>query len=456
MRLPEALYTRAIWPLTDSSFRGMSRHLPGLRARAHASLEDNQAQQWQALTRMLWHAWETSPFYQRRFRTAGLHPEDIRTPADLERLPVLTRDDLRQHLDEICSNRYLPGDLQVAATGGTTDTPVSLRRDRPGVALKRAIQHSFLEWAGAGAGDKVFWLWQAPADFNQHPSWRGRLFDRYVMRQAWAPIARMNAAVMEDYRQRLNRLRPKLVCSYPSPLYLFCKFLRDTGRPFHRPQTAICTAEVLLPGHRALIEEVLQCRIFEQYGSRDFGMIASECEMHRGLHLHSAAAFVEFRPVGEAGAGVRELLVTDLNNFGMPLIRYQINDCVDGPPPPRLCACGRGFPVLPSIVGRATDIFRLPDGSYVPGIALANRLIRVAPKLAKTQVVQETLHDFRFRYVPGPGFAAADFDRLRTQLAEYFPAEVRWEFEAVADIAREASGKTRFCISKLSAAELAN
>jgi phenylacetate-CoA ligase len=175
-------------------------------------------------------------------------------------------------------------------------------------------------------------------------------------------------------------------------------------------------------------------------------MIGAECEQHNGLHFHPAAAFVEFVPV--AGAEIddlHEVLVTDLLNFGMPLIRYRINDCTV--PVAKSCACGRGFPLVKKIVGRTTDNFYLPDGSVVPGVSLTNRVIQVCPGLHKLQVIQKTVDDFHIRYVPGAGFSSADLDHLRLKLSVFFPGQIRWTFEEVSAIERERSGKTRFCIS---------
>ncbi|PYX91931.1 MAG: hypothetical protein DMG67_08515, partial [Acidobacteria bacterium] len=225
-------------------------------------------------------------------------------------------------------------------------------------------------------------------------------------------------------------------------------FLRDTGKPFHRPASVICTAEPLSTDQRRLIEQTLGCPAFEMYGSREFGMIAADCE-HGNLHLNPAAAHVEFVPVpGAEVDGLCELVVTDLLNDGMPLIRYRINDCAIPAEPG--CACGRGYAVLGKVSGRTADNFVLPDGNIVPGISLQNRVIKVCPGIKKIQIVQETPAQFMIRYVPGATFAAEDLKSLDTKLSEYFGQSVRWKFESVADIQREASGKTRFCISHVS------
>jgi phenylacetate-CoA ligase len=425
----------------------------GKRMQAYARqeelpLSENRSTQWASLLRLLQHAYESAPFYRRRFDAVGVSPAQILCEADLARIPALTRDDLREHLPELRSQRYRLDELTTAATGGTTDTPVPILRSLDSVREKNAIQWQFNRWAGFRPGDKVFYLWGARQDYSENPSWRWRLYDRHLMRRVWAQTSLFNETVLESYRQMMNDFRPRIVYAYPTPLALFCEYLKSCGRPYHHPISAICTAEPLLPSQRRIIEEVIGCPLFERYGSREFGMIAAECKNHQGLHLNPAAAYVEYVPVrGTDVEGVHELLVTDLLNYGMPLIRYRINDCVL--PCTEPCSCGRGLPLIGRIEGRTTDVFRLANGDVIPGVALTNRVLKVCPALKKTQVIQETVKDFRVRYVPGPGFDPSQLDLLRTSLRKFFPEQVSFTFEQVGDIERERSGKTRFCISRV-------
>ena len=349
------------------------------------------------------------------------------TPSDFAKIQPLTRDDIRTHLAELCSDRFAPEELAEAATGGTTDTPVSILRSRSSLPEKNAAQLCFNRWAGFEPGDKVFYLWGARQDYSENPSWRWRLYDRHLMRRVWAPTSLFNESVLESYRISLNRFRPRIIYAYPTPLALFSEYLRDSGKEFHRPTSAILTAEPLLENQRRVIEETLGCRVFEHYGSREFAMIAGECERHQGLHLNPAVAFVEFVPVeGAEVEGLHEILVTDLLNYGMPLIRYRVNDCVLLGA--EACACGRGYPLIRQITGRTTDVFHLPNGDFVPGVALTNRVLKVCPGLKKVQVIQEALDFFRVRYVPGADFVPADLDLLRTNLKKFFSDIVDWAF----------------------------
>jgi phenylacetate-CoA ligase len=432
--------------LNGETYRGMGRRMKELQRLERMPLEENRSRQWQAISRLLKHAYDSTPFYRQRLESLGAEPEDIRSFDDLQRIPALTRDDMRGNLEGLWSRRYPKEALKIAATGGTTDTPVPLLRSPECLGEKLAVQFHFNSWAGMWPGDKVFLLWGAQQDYSPNPSWRWRFYLRYLMRTVIAPTSLLSPAILESYRQLLNDFQPKIIYAYPTPLTLFCEYLLDSKRPFHRPRTAICTAEPLLLHQRQVIEQTLRCEVFEHYGTRDFGMVGAECEAHQGMHLNPSAVFVEFVPVeGADEDGLHEILVTDLLNYGMPLIRYRINDCAVPAPTP--CACGRGFPLIKKIVGRTTDNFYLANGSVVPGVSLTNRVIQVCPGLKKVQVIQNTLSDFHIRYVPGPDFSASDLALLGSKLRVFFPDPLQWTFEEVAEIERERSGKTRFCIS---------
>ncbi len=449
MRAINWLYVNGVLPVIHpAQYRGLGRELRKHEAFESKSLAENQEIQWESLIRLLQHAYDTTPFYRQRFDLAGIHPKQISSPSDLQKIPFLTREDLRLFQDDLWSRRYRRESLLPAATGGTTDTPVPLLRAPEAILAKASVHSRFNMWGGLLPGDKVLYLWGARSDFAQNPSWRWRLYDRHLMRRIWAPTSLLNEQVFESYRQTLNRFRPRIVYAYPTPLTLLCEYLRDCGRPFHHPVSAICTAEPLLPHQRRVIQDVLGCPVFELYGSREFGMIGAECERHQGVHFNPHAAYVEFLPVeGAEVEGLHEIVVTDLLNGGMPLVRYRVNDCVRLSDTP--CGCGRGYPIVKEITGRSGDVFALPNGDRIPGVTLTNRVLQVCPGLKKVQVIQETLRDFCIRFVPGPEFSSTDLDLLQRNLKKFFPDELDWKFEQVADIERERSGKTRFCISRV-------
>src|SRR5215472_7952250 len=172
------------------------------------SLEENERLQWIALSRLLHHAYETTPFYRHRFDKLGAHPSDIRNENDLLNFPPLTREDIRNNIEDLWSRNYQKDSLLPAATGGTTDTPVPLLRSSDCLEEKRAVQLHFDTWAGMWPGDKVFMLWGAAQDYNPNPRLRWKLYDRYVARRVWAPTSRFNAEILESHRRLMNDFRP--------------------------------------------------------------------------------------------------------------------------------------------------------------------------------------------------------------------------------------------------------
>jgi phenylacetate-CoA ligase len=434
--------------LPGSPGRGLIGSLGKYQRLERLSADESRKRQWHALSHLLQHAYDSTPFYRQRFDRIGLKPADVRSENELAKIPPLTREEIRLHFEELWSRNYRKEALRPAATGGTTDTPVPLLRSPECLQEKMAVQTHFDTWAGMWPGDKIFRLWGAQQDFSPNPTWRWRFYDRHVLGNVWAPTSLLNPEVLEKYRQLLNEFRPKIIYAYPTPLALFCEFLKDCDRPYHRPKSAICTAEPLQDQQRKVIEQALGCPVFEHYGTRDFGMVAAECEAHEGMHFNPAAVYVEYIPVeGSETEGLFEILVTDLLNLGMPMIRYRINDCAILPKKP--CSCGRTFPLIQGIVGRTTDNFYLPGGDVVPGVALTNRVLQVCPGLAKTQIIQETLTAFHIRFVAGPDFSGADLKLLQNNLRRFMPDDLQWTFEQVSEIPRERSGKTRFCISRV-------
>lgn len=442
-------YTNGVYPLTQpSSWIGMRSRMKKLEEEERVPPATARERQWNRLLKMLGHAAKTSPFYRDRFAEAGVQVDQIQSPDDLKKIPVLTREDLRKNLSNIYSRQFGREELLEAATGGTTDTPVPILRSPHSIQWKTAVQWRFNAWAGMLPGDKVFYLWGARQDYKENPSWRWRLYERHLMRRVYAPTSLFNEEVLESYRVMLNLSRARIMYAYPTPLALFCEYLQASRKPFHHVASAICTAEPLIADQRRVIEEVLDCPLFEHYGSREFGMIAGECENHSGMHLNSVAAYFEYLPIEGADIeGLQEVLVTDLLNDGMPLIRYRANDCVI--PSDTACPCGRGYPLIQRVVGRTADLFQLANGDRVPGVSLTNRVLKVCPGLKKVQIIQETINDFHIRYVPGSEFAAGDLDMLRSNLRRFLPDDLNWTFEQVAEIPREHSGKTRFCISRV-------
>jgi phenylacetate-CoA ligase len=430
-------------------YRGLNAYWREFERRERMSLEENQALQWNAAQAICEHAYKTVPFYKRRFDAAGIVPSAMRGANDLRALPPLRRQDITENLDDLWSRDFERTALFSATSGGTTDSPVQILRDADCIRTRTAAQLRLNAWAGALSGDRSWWLWGAQTDFAvQHPL--RRMQERYGMRRIFAPSTVLTEATLAEFRHQIEDFKPRVIFGYPSALAHFAEYLLAGQGLRHYPVAAVCTAEPLTEEQRDVIEKALGCRLQEQYGSREFGMVAASCEASRDLHVVPSSVLVEFEPVpGGEDEQLHEMYVTCLLNRGMPLLRYKINDCAI-PRASGACACGRGYPQIASLAGRVTDTFVLANGVVVPTTALPGRIVKVCPEIAKIQIIQETYSDFLVKYVPGQGFAPSILETLSVRLREQLPAtDVQIRFEHVQEIPRERSGKTRMCISRV-------
>src|SRR5262249_20889196 len=196
---------------------------------------------------------------------------------------------------------------------------------------------------------------------------------------------------------------------------------------------------------RRLLEQVFGCPVFDRYGCREVSVIASECSAHTGLHVNAECLYLEIETAdGPADAGeIGSILVTDLLNRAMPLIRYRIGDL--GAWAAGDCPCGRGLPRLAALHGRSTDFLVGSDGRLVSGVFLATYVVANRPSLGQVQIRQDRAGAVVYRVRPGTGFdATADFAYLGAATRHPLGERAEAEFEVVAALPAEPSGKFLF------------
>jgi phenylacetate-CoA ligase len=407
-----------------------------------------QHRQWERIQQLLQHAYETTRFWRRRLEAASLKPGDIRSLDDFRRIPLLTKSDLRAHQDELLSSKYDRASLQCSRTSGSTGVRVEVFKDKACCHFGGGCTLRSDEWSGWRLGERVAMIWGNP-EYLKH-GWRGRVRNALLERATYLDTLRIDRGMMARFAAALRQRPPSLIFGHAHSLYLFAKYLETCGGTDIRPRAIISSAMVLHNWERKVLENVFQCPVTDRYGCEEVGLIACECEEHRGLHVNADALYVEvLRPdgtptrPGETGI----LVVTDLHNQAMPLIRYQIGDMAQRSG--RDCRCGRTLPLLEKVEGRVADYVVTPRGELISGISLTENFAVLVPGIAQLQIVQEALDHFVFRIVRGPDFGSTSLEKIRGLVAERFGPDARYECDFVDRIPQEPSGKYRFCISKV-------
>ena len=423
------------------AWRAGSRHLEYYRELRRTQFDPPEvirARQLVKVRAQLKHAYETVPYYRSAWNWAGVHPDDVKALEDLEAFPVLTKADIRKHERALVSTDFDPAKLRVKTTSGSTGVPLRVSIDEEAVQFKTACTLRSDEWSGWRLGQRVAKVWGNPE--YRHFGLRGRLRNFFFDRAVYLDTLNLNDERIAAFAARIQRQRPGLIFGHAHSLYLLACSLKKSRVTGVRPDGIISTAMLLHDWQRAVIERVFDRPVTNRYGCEEVSLIASECEEHHGLHLNADGLYAEVAPSGK-------LILTDLVNRAMPLVRYEIGDVVT--PSHRCCKCGRGLPLIERVEGRDADYVLTPAGQLISGISLTENFALLVPGTAQMQIVQESLYELRIRLVPDDGFGPEGRDRIGALVHETFGPQVRYDVELVDAIPQEPSGKYRFCISKV-------
>ena len=396
-----------------------------------------------ALRHFVQYVYEHVPYYRRIMDERGFSPQSIQTAADLSRFPYLTKDDLRQHFQEIQAFPKPPR-TQIMSTGGSTGTPATVVTTMAYHGFADAARLRAHSWFGLAPGDREMVLWGSPIELGRQSLWR-EARDRFLNSRLLSAFDLSDAALAQ-YIKQIHCFRPQKLYGYASALAFLASYMLKTGRIVDSdwPKAIFATAEPLLPHQREAIREAFHCAAVVEYGSRDAGLVAHECPAGR-LHINAERIVVEIaedQQFGEPGKG--EIVITNLLSTAMPLIRYRTGDI--GRLDSAECICGRGLPSLSYVDGRRTDFLVTPSGRVVHALAIIYP-IRETPGVIEFQVVQESIREIVIRLVHDTTFTETSYKSLVEKARLALNGEVSVEIRKVSAIPKLSSGKFRYVIS---------
>jgi phenylacetate-CoA ligase len=403
------------------------------------------------LRRLLGHAAAHVPFYRRLLGDAGVRPEDIRSLADLSRVPVTTKPALRDAgLEQTAADNLPTSRRWPITTTGSTGTPFRFHADLAAEDTRIATYLLALEWARVGVWDVEVKIGSPYRDFTwMYPrsGHLGRLGRRLLLGQRSSRLV-VPRPTHEDL-QRLVRetagRRPWFLRGCPSVVALLGdRLLRAGARLPTSPKAIISRGETLTSVRRATIEEAFRRPVVDHYATNEVPHLAQSCpDGEAGLHVLGDRAIVRVvredgRPAAPGEQG--RVLLTDLENEVTPFINYTVGDLAVGGSP---CACGRGLSVLTAVAGREAEVIRLPAGEGISSFTV-EAFMRVewdVRTVREYQVIQPTLDRVLLKLVTTPEFTRRDADRLRQRFEAFLGPGVTAEIAEVDDIPLESSGK---------------
>jgi len=402
---------------------------------------------------LLKHAYETVPYYRKAFKERGLSPSDVKSVSDLAKLPTLTKADIRRNFKDLISHDF-PKDQLIPYESGGTGNPIKFYITKEKLSWELAAEFRMYSWAGYKLGDRCFMIWGSPADLSKHKAMTARMtskLERVLVVDAFV----LSDKVLNQFARSLRKVKPEIIKGYATPIYMIAKYLLENGVDDVRPRAVITSAETLLFSRRKIIEDAFGCPVFDYYGSREISAIAGECEEHSGYHISAENVVLEFareeQQVSPGESGV--ILATNLRNFAMPFIRYEIGDV--GKPSDESCSCGRGLPLMSAIEGRVTEFMAVYDkqlGRVIPVSPAGPGVIGVALQhvpLESYRIIQESLSKVVIKAVKGKGYSQAHTEFLVDYVRKYLGDSITIDVEFVEDLPPLPSGKRSAFISKI-------
>lgn len=400
------------------------------------------------MKRLLWHAYMYVPYYGKLFAEMRATPDDIRSFCDFSRIPILTKDLIRNNFAAIQADNWPRSSFIKNSTGGSTGEPLQFFHDKSYELWADAARlRGWYDIAGADLGESCAILWGAVRDIHNDYSIFDRMKDYLISGEIYLNAFNLSNMRKEKFLNLCRYLRPRLLRGYVTAIRDFARYLEESGKSFPKIKGIILAAETVDPEIQEYIEQIFDAPSYNTYGGRELSLIAMECKCKNGLHETSENNYVEFEDIDIDGLkDCGNVIVTNLNNYAMPFIRYRIGD-IGIKSKLNQCACGRGLPLIERIIGRSTDIFKFKDGTKIAGEMFIH-LMKEFP-IEEYQFIQNSYTKITLRTTCKKILDAELRDVIGATYRRYLPDGVTLIVEVVDNIRKTATGKFRFVYSDI-------
>jgi len=403
-----------------------------------------EAWQLDRLKHVVDYAYRHTRGYRELYRRIGFEPGDLKTFHDFQKLPFVTKEVIRDHLELFSSKQP---DRRYATTGGSTGIPMGFYHNQLTRTIEQAFMHSSWSWAGWKFNSRSAVL---RGSYVGSPD-RIAAYDPYY-RELRLSSYYLGSESLPAYLDILQREKISILQAYPSSLNLLCDLLREA------PHAVPPALKLILLGSENIYDWQMEkfreifpaARFFGWYGQSEQVILAPWCEHSNRYHARPLYGITELLdshdipvPDGEEG----ELVGTSLHNFNTPFIRYRTMDravragssCPD---------CGRQFMVMSRISGRAHEVIVTATGRYISMTAI-NMHDDTFDGLRQFQFFQDQPGRVTFRYAAASEIGPAELERIRRRLLDKLGADMKLALEAVSEIPRTRTGKFRFLDQRL-------
>ena len=388
------------------------------------------------------------PFYEGTLPNEEFDVRLLDSLDQMNRLPLLSKDDVRQNIHfRMFADTHKKKEMHRIKTSGSTGEPFICYADRFQLEMRLATTLRAYEMAGWQFGDRQLRLWHQTIGMSKSQIVREKI-DSFLMRRKFVPAYELTAKKIVLLMRKIERFKPVVIDGYAESLNFIATLA--TTQSSWRPNAIVSSAQELTQHTRVSIESTFNTKVYDKYGSREFSGIAYQCGWGENYHVQDESYIVEILIDGRTAlpGEVGEVVVTDLNNYSTPMIRYRIGDLalaveqVD-------CPCGRAHSQIGKIYGRTQALVYCLNGVWLPGTFFAHFFKEYDFAIKHFQIYQADESGFVLRLVTDQHFVAELGDQIIFKLKRFTGEKTNITIERVENIPLVITGKRTPVISKL-------
>lgn len=421
-------------------------------------LDEIQKIQWYRLKELLEYIYNSSVFYHDTFKSVGLKPEDIKSYEDFATLPIVNKKILNKNYKEIIAKGTRKKEYTISYTSGSTGEPFSFLLDN--IREQPSTSASFLlneESIGINPFKKTNELMIKAEPINEikdlyQPNKRGFVYGLkyYFFSETFGikslDIKKENIKAIESIIKNNNIV---VLYGYSSNIFYLAKLFKmhdiDVDLKYVIP-----IAEGLLTQQKNFISDTFHCRLYKDYGASECMRMGFECNQHKGYHMDIYNYYFEYLNHNNEPSMPGEntnIIVTNLNNYIFPLVRYRIGDlCVLSN---EKCSCGINYPLISQITGREPDIIKTPLNDEISLQDFTIFLEYLVEYIIQYQIIiDKKTKEIIIKIIPTQGYKPEIIMEMKEKLLEIIKHSMDIKIELVEEIPFDKNGKTKEIIIK--------
>jgi len=272
------------------------------------------------LNLLLEYAYANVPYYKDILNNIGIGNKGVKNLEELKMLPIIKKDDLRNNYSLFIPENEV--NYTIGSTSGSTGEPLIYRKSNNSKVIEMALVLQFEKNMGIEIGDSKLLIWGG-IEMNPYKKTK-RYIKNYIYNYDYYINYNINNGNISKLVDKLYKKHYAYYRSYPSTMALVANEITNRKEEFHnRPNAISVSVETLMKSDRDIIEKVFGKTLYDQYGCGEVNSVAFECSEHQGLHHAFEHSIIEVLDDNNNDSKSGRLIITNLDNYAMPLIRYE-------------------------------------------------------------------------------------------------------------------------------------